>query len=60
HIAAISDLIEAIETERPTKCTPDDCRNIIQMIAAIYESQRVGGPVDLPLKTRVNPLSLLT
>lgn len=60
HIAGINDLIEAIETERPTKCAADDCRNIIQMIAAIYESQRVGGPVDLPLTTRVNPLSLLT
>ncbi len=60
HIAAINDLIEAIETERPTKCTADDCRGIIQMIAAVFESHRVGGPVELPLQTRVNPLTLLT
>ena len=29
------------------------------MIASIFESQRVGGPVEMPLKTRVNPLTLI-
>jgi predicted dehydrogenase len=59
HVAAISDLIESIEQERPTKCSPEDCRAIIEMIAAVFESSRVGGPVDMPLKTRVNPLTLM-
>ncbi len=59
HIAAIKDLIQSIETESKTRCSAEDGRNIIEMIAAVFESQRLGGPVDLPLQTRVNPLSLL-
>jgi len=58
HFAAITDLIEAIEKNRETKCTPRDCTAVIEMIAAIFESQRLAKPVELPLKTRVNPLSL--
>jgi predicted dehydrogenase len=60
HIAAINDLIDSIKHDRPTKCSADDCRGIIQMIAAVFESHRVGGPVEFPLKTRVNPLTLLS
>lgn len=60
HIAAINDLMESIKGDRPTKCSADDCRGIIEMIAGVFESHRVGGPVDLPLKTRVNPLTLLS
>jgi len=59
HIAAINDLIESIEAERTTRCSAEDCRQIIQMIAAVFESHRVGGPVSLPLKTRENPLALM-
>ncbi len=59
HIAAINDLMESVKQNRNTKCSADDCRGIVEMIAAVFESQRVGGPVNLPLKTRVNPLSLL-
>ena len=59
HIAAITDLIGAVENERPTRCSAEDCRAIIEMIAAVYESHRLGGPVDLPLSTRENPLRLL-
>ena len=58
HIAAITDLIESVEQQRPTKCSAEDSRAIVEMIAAVFESHRVGGPVDLPLKTRENPLSL--
>jgi hypothetical protein len=29
------------------------------MIAAVFESHRQGGRVELPLKTRQNPLELL-
>lgn len=59
HIAAIKDLIHCIETEEETKCSVEDCRGIVEMIAAVFESHRVGEPVDLPLQTRENPLSLL-
>ena len=59
HIAAINDLIDCIEKDRQTRCSAADSRAIIEMIAAVFESHRVGGPVELPLKTRVNPLTLL-
>jgi predicted dehydrogenase len=59
HIAAIRDLIDAIDKHRDTKCSTRDCTSIIEMIAAIFESHRVGKPVDMPLVTRANPLSLL-
>ena len=59
HIAAITDLLDAIQRDRPTKCSAEDSRAIVEMIAAVFESHRVGGSVELPLKTRVNPLTLL-
>ena len=59
HIAAINDLIDCIEKDRQTRCSAADSRAIIEMIAAVFESHRVGGPVELPLKTRENPLTLL-
>ncbi len=59
HIAAINDLIESTQQQRPTRCSAEDCRGIIEMIAAVFESQRLGKAVEMPLKTRVNPLTLL-
>lgn len=59
HIAAINDLLDSIEHDRITKCSPEDAKSIIEMISAVFESQRIGGPIDLPMKTRVNPLTLL-
>ena len=59
HIAAITDLIESVEQQRPTKCSAEDSRAIIEMIAAVFESHRVAGPVQMPLTTRENPLSLM-
>jgi predicted dehydrogenase len=60
HVAAIRDLIDCMQHDRKTRCSAEDSRSIIGMIAAVFESQRVGGRVDLPLKTRVNPLTLLS
>ncbi|QDT33295.1 Gfo/Idh/MocA family protein [Thalassoglobus polymorphus] len=60
HIAAINDLIDSIESQRPTRCTVEDCRDIVEMIAAVYESQRLGKTASMPLETRVNPLSLMS
>ena len=60
HIAAINNLLECIEQDKTPKCSAEDCRQIIEMIASVFESHRVGGTVDLPLKTRVNPLTLLS
>ena len=59
HIAAINDLIESINGNRQTKCSAHDGRSIVEMISAVFESHRLGTSVELPLKTRVNPLTLL-
>lgn len=58
HIAAIGELIHAIENQVDTKCSGNECRAVVEMTAAVFESNRVGGPVALPLKTRANPLTL--
>ncbi len=60
HVFAINDLIDSIQHDRATKCSAKDCRAVIEMISAVFESHRVGGPIDLPLKNRVNPLTLMT
>ncbi len=59
HVAAIRDLIQSIESQRPTRCSAQDSRAIIEMIAAVFESHRQRRPVSLPLQTRDNPLALM-
>ena len=56
---AVKDLLSAIENDRQPECSVLEGRTTVEMIAAVFESHRVGGPVTFPLKTRVNPLSLL-
>ena len=53
----ILDLLAAIEASREPKCGMYEGRGVVEMIAACFESHRVGGPVALPLKTRANPLT---
>jgi predicted dehydrogenase len=50
------DLIEAIEQDRPPRGSMYDGRAALEMILAVYESQRVNGPVELPLANRQHPL----
>lgn len=52
------DLIRAIETGTQPKGSMYDGRAALEMILAVYESHRLGTPVDLPLKNREHPLSL--
>lgn len=52
----VRNLIRAIETNTQPLCNGNDGRWAIEMVSAIYESERVGGRVDLPLKDRGNPL----
>lgn len=59
HGLAILDLLDAIEKHREPACGPAEGRAIIEMITAVFESHRLGRPVDFPLKTRGNPLTLL-
>jgi predicted dehydrogenase len=59
HIAAVKDLLTSIEQQRAPRCSAEDGRAIVEMTAAVFESQRLARAITLPLQTRVNPLSLL-
>ncbi len=59
HLAAIKDLMSAIEQDRAPKCSLIDAVGITEMILGAFESQRVGQRVLLPSKTREHPLTLL-
>lgn len=59
HYLAIADLFDAIESERAPKCSAEAARDVLQMILAVFESQRIGGPASLPLTNRKHPLSML-
>ncbi len=59
NIAAINDLIAAIEENRQPLCSVYEARATIEMIMGIFESQRLGKPVALPLENRQHPLSML-
>jgi predicted dehydrogenase len=56
---ACRDLITAIEQDRLPECNMLEGRMTVEMIASVFESCRVGGPVKIPLKTVKNPLTLL-
>jgi predicted dehydrogenase len=53
------DLIDAIEKDREPLGSASDGRAALEMVLAPYESHRLKGPVELPLKERRHPLSLL-
>lgn len=57
NVAVAKDLLRAIEENRQPLCSVYEARAAIEMIVAIFESQRVGGPIPLPLASRVNPLT---
>jgi predicted dehydrogenase len=60
HEVAGLDLIAAIQENRAPLCDAVQGRQTIEMICAVFESHRLNGQrVTLPLKTRVNPLTLL-
>jgi hypothetical protein len=51
--------MEAIEKDRQPLGSMYDGRAALEMILAVYESHRVRGPVELPLKNRLHPLNML-
>jgi predicted dehydrogenase len=60
HEVAGLDLTAAILENRAPLCDVAQGRETIEMITAIFESDRLNGQrVTFPLKTRVNPLTLL-
>lgn len=59
NVAAIDDLLDAIEQNREPKCGVLDARATVEMISAAFESHRIQGPVAMPLANRKHPLELL-
>jgi predicted dehydrogenase len=59
NVLACRDLLEAIEHDRLPEANVYEARATVQMIAAVFESQRLGQSVPLPLENRQNPLSML-
>jgi predicted dehydrogenase len=53
------DLIDAIEKDRQPLGSIYDGRAALEMILAVYESHRIKGPVEIPLKNRRHPLTML-
>jgi len=53
------DLLQAIEMNTQPKGSMYDGRAALEMILAVYESHRLNEPVELPLKNRRHPLSML-
>jgi predicted dehydrogenase len=60
HLAAIRDLMLAIEHDTDPRCSLNDAIGITEMILAAFESERLGREVALPLETREHPLSRLS
>lgn len=58
HLAAIRDLFDAIENDRDPLCSARDAAAITEMIVSVFESARTHSEVQLPLQSRVNPLTL--
>ncbi len=59
NVAAVKDLIAAIETDREPVAGLDTARTATEMIVAVFESHRTKGPVTFPLQIRENPLTKL-
>ncbi len=57
NIAACRDLLRAIQDDRQPEASIYEGRVTVSMIAAVFESQRTGGPVSFPLANRQNPLT---
>jgi predicted dehydrogenase len=53
----VRDLLEAIEKDREPVCNARDARWAIEMVMAVYQSQRSGARVPFPLKDRKHPLA---
>jgi predicted dehydrogenase len=53
----IRSLIHAIETDAQPLCSAEDGRWTIEMVSAVYASQRSRARVDLPLTDRRHPLT---
>jgi len=55
----VLDLLESIEQDRKPACSEEDGRWTVEMIAGVYQAQRTGSRVPLPLADRRHPLEKL-
>jgi hypothetical protein len=55
---ACRDLIKAIEEDRLPECNVLEGKMTVEMIAAVFESHRLAGPITIPLKNRKNLLTV--
>ncbi len=59
NVWIVKDLIEAIEKDRQPRGSIYDARAALEMIMAVYESHRLKRTVEIPLKNRRHPLTML-
>ena len=59
NVLAVKDLLGAIEEDRLPISNMYEARTATEMIVAVFESHRQGGPVTFPLENRQNPLTML-
>ena len=59
NVGIVKDLIDSIEKDKQPLGSMYDGRAALEMILAVYESHRLGTPVELPLKNREHPLTKL-
>jgi len=56
YARVVQEMIDCIEEEREHYSSGKDGRAALELIMAVYESQRTGARVKLPLEVRENPL----
>ncbi|MGB2822118.1 MAG: gfo/Idh/MocA family oxidoreductase, partial [Phycisphaerae bacterium] len=59
NVLAVRDLISAVETGARPSGGIHEARTATEMIAAVFESHRLGRAVKMPLENRANPLTML-
>lgn len=59
NVFIVQDLMEAIENDRQPRGSMYDGRAALEMILGVYESHRLRGPVEFPVKNRRHPLTML-
>jgi predicted dehydrogenase len=57
NVAMLADLIAAVDANRQPACSARDGRWALEMALSIFESQKSGARVSLPLKMRRHPLT---
>jgi predicted dehydrogenase len=59
NVLAVGDLIAAVEEDRQPVASAYEARAAVEMIVSVFESERQGRPVPIPLENRQNPLTML-